>query len=271
MEIAGRYLNVEGTKTYYETAGDPVKPPVVCIHSAGRDNRQWHGMMEWMADDCYVIALDMPGHAKSWAVDGKRCIRDPDEFSRFIWSFMQGLQLENPIVMGCSMGGNIVFKLACDYAGKIRAIVAMEGADYSPTISQATLDLMFHPHIHQQMNNLNFSESLIGRKASEDNRDFLIWSVYQTNPFAQQADLSAYSSMDVRSDMGKVQCPVLMIRGTDDWIVTSGMVHETYSRLTGTTRKKLIELEGLGHFPHVEHPQTVAECTMAFFKEHHIV
>ena len=48
MAITGGYIIVNGIKTYYETNNGPHNPKgtIVALHTAGRDCRQYHGMMD---------------------------------------------------------------------------------------------------------------------------------------------------------------------------------------------------------------------------------
>ena len=52
MAITGGYVNVNGIKTYYETNNGPRNPKgtIIALHTAGRETRQYHGMMEYWAD-----------------------------------------------------------------------------------------------------------------------------------------------------------------------------------------------------------------------------
>lgn len=44
--IRGFYITVNGVKIYVETNDGPEdRPAIVCLHTAGRDNRQYHGIM----------------------------------------------------------------------------------------------------------------------------------------------------------------------------------------------------------------------------------
>ncbi|MCM3691083.1 alpha/beta fold hydrolase [Neobacillus niacini] len=267
MSIIGKYIYVNNVKTYYEELGDKQKQAIVCIHTAGRDNRQWHDLMEKLAGKYYLVALDMPGHSKSWPLPDNTCIDNADDFSHFIWSFIERLEINNPIIIGCSMGGNITFQLAADYPDQIKSIIALQGADYTPTISQQSLDMITHPYVNYPFSNIDFSETLIGSNCTKKNKDFLMYTVFQFQPFANKGDLTAYTNYDVREKMKNITCPVLMVRGKDDWIVPSKTVNETFSRLVNSRKKKLMEVEGLGHFPHVEDPELVAELINGFFEE----
>ena len=67
--MIGRYVHVEiggeMHRIYFEENGDGI--PLVCLHTAGSDNRQWRYLLadEEFAKDFRIIAFDMPFHGKS--------------------------------------------------------------------------------------------------------------------------------------------------------------------------------------------------------------
>ena len=67
--IVGRYLNlsVEGVdcRTYFEEAGQGI--PLLCLHTAGADSRQYRHLMtdEAITAHFRVVAFDLPYHGRS--------------------------------------------------------------------------------------------------------------------------------------------------------------------------------------------------------------
>ena len=77
--IIGRYVHVEIDgeihRIYFEENGAGI--PLVCLHTAGSDGRQWRHLLadEEFAKNFRIIAFDMPWHGKSnppasWDGDG---------------------------------------------------------------------------------------------------------------------------------------------------------------------------------------------------------
>lgn len=263
--IIGRYIQIQGLKTYYETnyeTYNPAKTTVVCIHTAGRETRQYHGMMEILAGKYQLIALDMPGHGKSMPLKGNKCLDNRTEYGAFIWEFIERLNIKQAITMGCSLGGNIQWEIAQNYP--VRAIISMQGADYTPTISPLSMVLYDHPHVSLQHSHLGFSKSLIGRNTDQTAVDFIQWGVMTECNQAKIGDWSIYGTFDVRDKMNKVTCPVLIIRGEDDWIVSHALVEETKSRLINAKKVVYKPLPGIGHFAAVENPEAVSKIVDEF-------
>ena len=72
--ITGRYLSITvggaARRIYFEEAGQG--RPVLCLHTAGADTRQWRHLMndEGMTTNHRLIAFDMPWHGKSLPPEG---------------------------------------------------------------------------------------------------------------------------------------------------------------------------------------------------------
>ena len=60
-------------------------------------------------------------------------------------AFCDALELDKPVIMGSSMGGNICLHLAKNYSDKVRSLIAIEACEYSPGWH---LDWLRHSHIH---------------------------------------------------------------------------------------------------------------------------
>jgi pimeloyl-ACP methyl ester carboxylesterase len=262
MSIVGRYVVINGVKTYYEENENMGQHTVICIHIAGRESRQYHGMMDYLNGKQHLIAIDMPAHGKSWPLKGNKAIVDSTEYGDFIWDFIQTLGIKNPVVMGCSLGGNIVYELAQRHP--VYAIISLQGADYTPSISEVSRALMNHPYVSLQHSHMDYSDSLIGSNPDPGARDFILWGVSQEISITKKADLTMYTGFDVRDTMHKITCPVLVVRGEDDWIVDEASVQGTLARITNAKKLVYKPLPGIGHFPAVEQPVTLSKVVDEF-------
>ena len=268
MPIRGRYIDVEGVRTYFEQNHDEASgaglPAVCAVHIAGRESRQYYEMMEILEGEVRLAALDMPAHGKSSPLPGNLAIDDWRRCTDFIWSFMRAAGLEGAAAMGCSLGGNLMFDLASRHP--VKAVIALQGLDHTPSISAVARRFMNHPHVSLQHSHLRYSLSLAGRAAGAEAMDFIKWGVRQEIAVAKKADLTMYNGFDVRESMGDVRCPVLMVRGADDWIVDELSNREAMARLTGAKPLVYRELPGVCHFPAVEAPRELCSIITEFLR-----
>ena len=94
-----------------------------------------------------------------------------------------------------------------------------------------------------------------------------MWGVCQECGRAKQADLSIYNNFDVREDLKNVTCPILLIRGEDDWNVPDHYYKTAMEYLTNAERVEYKTFPGYGHFIVIEAPQVVSDAVDEFLSE----
>ena len=151
--ILGRYLHLDifgrPHRIYFEEAGKGI--PLVCLHTAGTDGRQWRHFLndEDITRDFRVITFDLPWHGKSYPPEGfekeEYKLTAPD-FVEIIRSFCKALDLKDHVVMGCSIGGRIVLDLAAGYGDEFRALIGLQtSANHRPWYDSSW---MYRPDVH---------------------------------------------------------------------------------------------------------------------------
>jgi pimeloyl-ACP methyl ester carboxylesterase len=66
-EITGHYTSIDGTRTFYDERGEGT--PIVCVHTAGADSREYQYLLPLLAQRGYrALAPDLPGHSRSLSV-----------------------------------------------------------------------------------------------------------------------------------------------------------------------------------------------------------
>ena len=140
--IVGRYgyLTVEDVRyrVYYEEAGEGI--PLLLGHTAGSDGRQYRHLLcdEEITRRFRCIAFDLPYHGKSLPPHGvdwwaQEYVITKSRMLAFANAMREGLELEQPVYMGSSMGGHLAIDLAIECADDWRATIAVEGALRSAT------------------------------------------------------------------------------------------------------------------------------------------
>ena len=113
------YIVSHGTKLhYYRTGGG--KLPLVLLHGISDDGLCWTPVAEVLANKHDVIMVDLRGHGKS---DAPEDGYDYATMATEVTGLIEGLALENPIVMGHSMGAMTTLALAGLAPDLLRAII----------------------------------------------------------------------------------------------------------------------------------------------------
>lgn len=117
--ITGHYVYLKGIpiwgrcKVFYETSGEG-PTPIVFLHTAGSDGRQYHGVLndERMLKKCTMYALDLPAHGRSFPYSNYwpgQHTNTEDSYVGCVAAFIKKLGLQKPIVCGASMAGQVGF------------------------------------------------------------------------------------------------------------------------------------------------------------------
>jgi len=255
--IAGRYFSVdiEGAahRIFIEEAG--AGRPLLCLHTAGADSRQYRHLL----NDCEligrfrIIAFDLPYHGRSTPPDGwwlKKYRLMTTSYLAMIRAVWRALGLDRPVVMGCSMGGAIVLKLAAEYQEELTGIVGLESSAYAPGRYN---EFLHHPAIHGGELAASYTYGLNSPHSPEPNRRENWWYYSQSGPGVYQGDVYFYSNdWDGREAITRIdtrRCKVALLTGEYDYSCTPAMSEAVAGAIPGA---QLTIMQGMGHFPMIE-------------------
>ncbi len=263
--MVGRYVrtDIEGVahRLYFEEAGQGI--PLVCLHTAGADSRQFrHLLADPEVTKRYrVLAFDMPWHGKSTPPDGweKQEYRlTTQSYTAAIRAFCQAMELDRPVAMGCSIGGRIVLNLAIEHAAEFRALIALEAADFQqPWYDTAWLH---RPDVHGGEVCAALISGLIAPQSPPVSRHETLWMYMQGGPGVFKGDLYFYRvDGDLREKVKGIDtrvCPLYLLTGEYDFSCTAEDTLRTASQIPGVHVQIMKEL---GHFPMSENPARFRE------------
>jgi pimeloyl-ACP methyl ester carboxylesterase len=255
--IVGRYfeLDIDGAshRIFVEEAGQGI--PLLCLHTAGADSRQYRHLLNDtdVTSKYRVVAFDLPYHGRSNPPDKwwlhKYTLKTVDYVAqiRAVWN---ALGLTRPVVLGCSMGGAIVLKLAADYQHELRGIVGLETSAYAPGRYN---EYLHHPAIHGGELVASYTYGLCAPSSPEANARENWWYYSQSGPGVYAGDVHFYSDdWDGRDDLKKIDtkvCKVSLLTGEFDYSCTPDMTRAVASAIPGS---HLVIMNGIGHFPMIE-------------------
>lgn len=271
--IIGRYATMplwgEDCRLFIEEAGSGI--PLLCLHTAGADSRQYrHMMLDPAITDHYrVIAFDLPWHGKSFPPPG---FEDEDytlttkRYVEAIMAVTDGLGLDRPVLMGCSMGGRIVLQIAADHPEHFRALVGIECADHQTPWYDTTW--LNRPDVHGGEICAAMISGLAAPQSPNQYRWETLWGYLQSGPGVFKGDLYFYrEDSDFRAlvrtiDTGR--CPLYMLTGEYDYSCTPEDTLRTAEAIPGS---KATIMKEVGHFPMSENPERFKEYILPVLDE----
>lgn len=237
-----RFYISQRLRLHYVEWGDLDAPPLVLIHG-GRDHcRNWDWVATELAKDYHIVAPDLRGHGDSqWLIGGGYRMSD------YVYDIAQlffHLGLEKAPIIGHSLGGAITLQFAGSFPEKVERLVAIEGLGLSPERlkerrSVSTKEKMQrwveetrgvagraprrYPSIEEAAARMHEANSHLSAEQAwhltvhgvNQNEDGTYsWKfdnyVRVNRPFGVSPD-------ETRDFWRGIECPVLLIRGTESW------------------------------------------------------
>ena len=258
--IVGRYAHIrlDGRehRIYFEEAGQGIA--LLCLHTAGSDGRQYRAVLNdsSITKNFRVIAFDMPWHGKSSPPEGweKEDYRlTTDSYTSMIMAVARALELDRPVVMGCSIGGRVVLNLALKHARELRALIGLQSAAYVERYYDA--GWLDHAEVHGGRACGGLAYGLISPLSPENHKWETVWHYMQGGPGVFSGDLFFYQvEGDIRDKIGAIDtkvCPLHLLTGEYDYSASPRDTEAAAAKISGA---KVTIMKGLGHFPMSENP-----------------
>ena len=258
--MVGRYVHVEidGTphRIYFEEAGSGI--PLVCLHTAGSDGRQWRYLI---ADE--RIHKILPHHRLRYAL--ARQVESAGELGRQrIPAHHRALHADDPRLLCSARSGQARRDGLLDrrphrtqsrdrYASEFRALIGLEAADFQAPWYDTTW--LNRPDIHGGEVCAALVSGLVAPQSPAEARMETLWAYKQGGPGVFKGDLYFYRvDGDLRGRTKAIDtngCPLYLLTGEYDF---SCMPEDTLRTASGIASAEVTIMEELGHFPMSENP-----------------
>jgi len=252
---------------YLETRGHG--PDLVLLHGWGLNLRVWDGLTRELQSSFRVITVDLPGHGRSpWNPKA----RTPAEQA---WQVHAALasRSDRYSLIGWSMGGQIAIDLAAAMPGSVERLVLVgttprfaAGEDWPHGMPAATLEkLATQLRTNYKRTVSEFLELQVrGSAASEKVLAELHASLFshgEAHPKALVAGLNTLKSSDLRSMLGLIRAPTLVIAGQYDR-VTLPIASRALAEALPDAR--YVEFRRAAHAPFLSHATEFAALVTEF-------
>ena len=258
--ITGNYGNfkIDGVnhRIYWEEAGKGV--PLVCLHTAGSDGRQYRALLndKKLLKKFRVIVFDMPWHGKSSPPENSQVGHyklSTETYISQIMSFIDGLELVKPVVMGCSIGGRIILHLAIHFPEKFKALIGLQSAGHIDPYYD--ISWLHRQDVHGGEVCGGIAYGLMAPTSPDNDKFETMWHYMQGGPGIFKGDLFFYKfDGNIGNEIKKIDnsiCPIYLLTGEYDYSATP---EETKS-LADTIGIEMIKMKNVGHFPMSENPK----------------
>jgi pimeloyl-ACP methyl ester carboxylesterase len=253
-----KFAEVWGYKIRYLEEGNS-KKTVILVHGLGGSAERWLKVIPFLRAKYKVIAPDMIGFGYS---DKPSVDYTIEFFAKFLSAFINSLGINKAILIGTSLGGQIVAECAAnDDAIEKLVLVAPSGAMKHST---PTLDAYMMAALYPNYTSAKMAFEMMSNAGTID--DFTVDDFVKrmSAPNAKLAFLSSVLSVrhsQIREGLRKIKVPTLLVWGREDKMIPIQYAKE----FLGSIRNcRLLELKGIGHVPHIENPEIFVESVLEF-------
>jgi len=281
--VEHRYVDVRGARLHVAELGDPAAPAVVLLHGWPQHWWSWRSLMPLLADRYRSLALDLRGFG--WSEATRRGYRK-EELADDVAGVLDALGIERASLVGHDWGGVVGFLVCLNHPGRVTRFVPMNTGHVWPTLAlkavpkqlaaMAYQGLLASPGIGRR---INASPRIVGRVvgAISSQTDAVLPQYEQHfaprfgDPARARAASQVYRTFQLyeypRWLRGlyadrRLTVPTLWLHGLGDPVFKPGMFKDIVEHADDV---RIEYLEGCGHFPAEECPETVAEHLRAFF------
>ena len=250
-------LDVDGVSVAVDHAGQG--PPVVCLHSAGHDSRDYDGLVERCGGSFEFIRLDWPGHGRS-GTD-----RQPTSAMRYAAlaeGVLSSMGIERPLVIGNSIGGAAAITLAtrrkmrglilCDSGGLVAVdatVRAFCGA-FERFFAAGEHGASWYPAAFKL-----YYQLVLPRPAAHARRAEIVRCARDMAPLLRQAWASfGQPEADLREAATTIDSPIWVAWAKHDRVIPLNRVRPAIDRL----KQGRLSLFAGGHTPFLEEPDEFA-------------
>lgn len=252
VDVSGGYL------AFHRTGGG--KPAMLLSHGLTDNGLCWTRLAAALASDFDVVMLDARGHGESCGLSPD-ALHDP---ARDIAEAIGGLRLENPIVIGHSVGARAVADFASAEPGKASKVI-LEDPPFLPVLPPAVVDIRREKFRRQveAFGRLSHADIVETGKASSPlwhADDFPAWATAK-----RQVDPEAYPVFRTawQDPIRRIAVPILLIHGDADRgsLVTPQQAREAEAINPGLAA---VHVRGAGHNVRRENFAGVLAAVRAF-------
>ena len=258
MAFREEFLDIRGKKTQMLSGGSG--DPLLYLHSAGGEV-VWLPFFEQLAQHYRVYVPGHPGFSQSEGLDQIDTIED---LVFHYTDLMDHIGLDQPYVVGLSLGGWLAAELATRYSNRLKKLALINPAglrvpgspmeDIFAANTQETRRLVFHDPESE------LARSFIPDEPSQEVLENVMraraatarvgWNPHLCNP-------------KLRSRLYRVTVPTLIIWGESDRLIPLAHGRAYHEGIEGS---QLAMIPDCGHAPPFEKPEEVVTHLAAFFQ-----
>lgn len=260
-EIARRFVELDGRRVSYLTAGDSAAPAVLLIHGSGVSAGYWVNQLRGLLDAFRVAAIDLPGHGESDPIPQASV----EEYAETVARFLEALGTGPVLVVGHSLGGAVAIALAARRPDAVRGLVLLASCAKLSWVESARERLLpYLPGALWKILFLSTARKLLFAPGVPSHTVGLgMQELRSCRAETMLKDLRAAKAMDLTRQATGLDVPTLILCGSQDRLTPPALSAELRELIP---RSRLRIIDGAGHMLLLEEPTRVNQEILSFAK-----
>ena len=268
-------IALHGQRVRYRRAGKG--PLIVLLHGIAGSSSQWDLVIPRLAEHHTVLAPDLMGHGESGKPEGDYSL---GAYANGIRDLLDALALPRGTIVGHSLGGGIALQFAYQFPDRCARLVLVSsgglGREVHAILRAAALpgaEVVLPWLCRAGEHSVGRVVRVLGRfgfRTSADLEQTWRGFVSLSEPGARRAFLHTVRGI---IDLGgqrvsaadrlylAAELPTLILWGAQDRLIPVRHARDAHARIAGS---RLEILPGVGHFPHLDAPDRLADLVLEF-------
>jgi pimeloyl-ACP methyl ester carboxylesterase len=262
------FVEVNGARLFYEVAGNG--RPIVLAHAGIADSRMWDDQMAAFAPEFKVVRYDLRGFGRSSIPPAEYAHHDD------LLGLLRALDIPSAILVGASMGGDVVTALALEHPEAADALILVDSlvgtAERSDELRAGwkAVDAAFEAGDVERAIELELRMWVDGPARSPEAVDPAVRErvrVMDTDLFTRVTEQELASEQDVEppgwSRLAEIRVPTLVFAGEED---QPEALASADALATGITGARKVMIPGAAHLPSMERPAEFNRIVLEFIR-----
>lgn len=258
-------ISVDGLDVAFQRAGSG--QPIVLLHGALGDSRDWQPQIDGLSDEFTVIAWDAPGCGassdppESYGVEG---------YVRCLAMLMEQLSLPDAHLLGLSWGGSLALEVYRRHPDAVRSLLLADTyAGWRGSLPEDVVEERLRSSLHQSEMPPEevvgqWLPGLVTEQAPQSLRNALARTMSEFHPSGFRAMILAMADVDARDLLRRVHVPTLLLWGEEDER-SPLTVAEEFRRAIPAAELRVIP--GAGHMSNFEQPELFNAAVREFCRK----
>jgi pimeloyl-ACP methyl ester carboxylesterase len=248
-------ISINGISVGYDDVGSG--PPLVLVHGHPFNRSMWRPQVEHFGRTGWrVIAADLRGYGESTVVPGTTTLQT---FAADLAGLLDALEVDDFVLGGLSMGGQIVMECHQRFPQRIRGLVLADTSALADSAEGRRLRLDTADRLVRE-GMAPYAEEVLPKMLARQNVAALpdvaahvLTMMRTTDPQGAAAALRGRAERpDYLDGLRAVTAPTAVVVGRDDEYTPIGDARLMHERIAGST---LVVIDDAGHMPNLERPE----------------